>query len=432
MKVKLLYNVKNYSEKHSDEGLQMLLRWGLYLLIGASELYRLQLYVSFPFSASSRFLLYSILLIGIILTRRALYSLPLLYWGLGFAVVATGIHTFFLYNFDLAVHSSARFSNVMLIAPFASLLFVNDKDLMPVFRILLVVFLVSFASVLYQYWGGRLDRLVGDYIAIRGDLIRHMSIVGEPNVGGMLAVIAFVIGISVLPRRGWSIFFSGLAIAFVVLSISKAALIGLVVVSVLLYIIAEKGKGREFLKRSAYAYLFGAFFIMAIGADDYFMVSAKSVWGGLRGEPSVFESIQARQGELSNLNQPRGELSNLNQPLVFSLLFGRSYGVAGSAAQEILGTDAGVVLPHNSYMELFLTGGLTLLVLVVSLMLRAFQRLLPVVLRESGSVSELCALVCLIVLTFWMFVFPVIYEPITGSLFWTVVGYGNRVQRCDA
>jgi hypothetical protein len=63
--------------------------------------------------------------------------------------------------------------------------------------------------------------------------------------------------------------------------------------------------------------------------------------------------------------------------------------------------------------------------LVLFLMIRAGQALFS----SRGTVSWLtdrCALICLTMLTAWMLVYPVIYEPVTGSLLWLIVGYGNR------
>lgn len=403
--------------------------WILYLLIGVSALYLLQRYVSIPFAASSRFVLFILLTIYLIWRRHLLFSLPMLYVGLACAVVGAGVHTYFMHDWKLAVHASARFGNVMLIAPFVSLLFSTERDLVPVFRIFLAVFLGAFASLLFQYGGGAMEQLIQGYVAIRGNLYRYMTIVGEPNVGGMLAVIAFVIAISLPRRKAWGVFFSGLAFAFSVLSLSKGAIVGLVVVALLLFAITPKGQRHEVALRSALAVVFGISFLLIIGAQDYCLISAKSIWGSISGEPSVWDDFQSRQSGIGVDFEAVFSRSLLPFPL--NIIFGASFGVVGSAAQEILGANGKIVLPHNSYIELFLAGGLVTLGMTLALMLRALRRLLPAWSRPN-HVLDRCALVCLVILSCWMLVFPVIYEPVTGALFWTIIGYGNRVQHGDA
>ncbi|MFW2358329.1 hypothetical protein, partial [Hydrogenophaga sp.] len=82
---------------------------------------------------------------------------------------------------------------------------------------------------------------------------------------------------------------------------------------------------------------------------------------------------------------------------------------------------------HNSYLELLLTGGAFMLSVVVVLMGRTYRTLWHSCAQGDNRVDR-CVLVCFIVLTCWMLIYPVIYEPVTGCLFWIIVGYGNRVH----
>jgi hypothetical protein len=382
----------------------------------------LQRYAAFPFSAESRTFLYALVIFFALVIERRMLSIPLLYWLLGAAVIGTGLHTWFRYDLHLALHSTARFSNVMMLAPVVSILFLNDRHLAWVFRIFMFVFLVAFASLLYQYGGGDMDTLVQGYVAIRADLIRHMTVVGEPNVGGMLAVIAFVIAMSIIRHTGWSVMLASLAIAFIFFSLSKAALLGLPVAMYALLLAIESPVRVKMLRKFAMALVLGSLLLVLIGADEYLLNSFRSIFGGIAREPSALEDLKNRM-EIDRFSMFSGPpLQVLGQ-----FLFGSSFGVAGSAAQEILGKDAGVVLPHNSYVELFMVGGATMLGLAIALVVRAFINLAAVA-ADPQSAIDRCALACLVLLSCWMLVYPVVYEPVLGTLLWTIVGYGNRVR----
>jgi hypothetical protein len=149
----------------------------------------------------------------------------------------------------------------------------------------------------------------------------------------------------------------------------------------------------------------------------------ESLLGAIRGEPSAFEAFQYRQSRFDTLAVFDGSLL----PAPRNYVFGASFAKVGSAAQEIQGPGSNVFLPHNSYLELLLTGSVFMLSAVLLLMTRAYRTLWRARLQEEGRVDR-CVLVCFVVLTCWMPIYPVIYGPVTGCLFWIIAGYGNRVQ----
>lgn len=395
----------------------------LYVLIGCSALYLLQRYVAFPFSAESRSFLYALVIFFAFAIERRLLSIPVLYWLLGAAVLGVGVHTWARYDFNLALHSTTRFANVMMLAPVASILFLHDRHMGWVFRIFLFVFILATASLLYQYGGGDMDTLVQGYVAIRADLIRHMTVVGEPNVGGMLAVVAFVIAMATIRQTIWAVLLAAMAIAFIGFSLSKAAILGLPIAMYVLLLTAQAHDRMKMLRKFVLALVLGALFMLLLGADDYLINSFRSIFGGIAREPSAFEDFQNRV-EIERFSV----FSGTPLEIVGHVLFGSSYGVAGSAAQEILGKDVGVVLPHNSYVEMFMVGGVTMLGLAIALIVRAFIRLVAVAAQPHCAIDR-CALACLVLLSCWMLVYPVVYEPVLGTLLWTIVGYGNRVRQ---
>lgn len=393
----------------------------LHLGAATSALYMVQRYTLFPFAAEYRLMLYALLTVVTLGLRRKLVDVPRAFWALGAAVVWIGIHTYWVSDLNLAIHATSRFANVLVLAPMAAVLLLHARQLEKLFHVFLAIFMLAMATLLFQYWGGELESLTLGYIAIRGDLVRHMTVVGEPNVGGMLAALVFVLGVTLPMRRMVALLWGSLAVAFVFFSLSKAAILGLGVGLLAGSLMYGPNERLEALLRAIGAGAMGVALMWVLGADDYIRVGVDSVLGGIRGEPSIFEDMQFRQSSI-DLDAIFGQFG---LPIWVSYLLGASFFSVGSAALEIRGPEAGVVLPHNSYLELFLAGGGLMLVVVLFLMIRAGHTLF----QSRGTdnwPTDRCALICLTVLAAWMLVYPVIYEPVIGSLFWVIVGYGNR------
>lgn len=383
----------------------------------------MQAYLLFPFSAASRLAFYGGLFLLVIVFHKDYRQLSLAMLALLGSVTLTAAHTVLVSGAEMAFHATGRFVNVMLLAPFVALLFTGERHMERVLWLFWAVFIGAFASLLIQYSGWQLDTLVGDYVAIRGDLIRHMTVVGEPNVGGMLAVIAFVSCVLLVKRRELAVPMGGLAVAFIFFSISKAAMLGMAVAIAASVVVLPRGELKEAILRAALAGLLGLLFLHLLGAGDYARVSLESVLGSIRGEPSAFKEFQSRQSRIDVL----GLFNESLLPAPFNYLLGISFAEVGSAALEIRGPNSDVFLPHNSYLELLLTGGALMLSIVLFLMARAYRNLWRSKSQDERRIDR-CVLICLAVLSCWMLVYPVIYEPVTGCLFWIIVGYGNRVH----
>lgn len=414
----------NFDRSSKGESTSLsLARLLLRLTILVSALYLLQRYTAFPFSSGGRFLFIACTLAVTTLAGwRILLNIPIGLWILGLTVAWAGMNTYLSFGPALAIAATSRFANVMVIAPLAALLFVSRKSLNAIFLIYLVVFSAALLSLLYQFFGGSLQVLVQDYIAIRADLVRHMTIVGEPNVGGMIAVLGYIIGLTIPRNRYLSVALAGSAIAFVIMSLSKGAVLGICVASFALFVLAPPDKRVDVVARGVLSGLFGVVFVLLIGADAYLSAAVRSVFGQIKGEPSAVSDFANRQwGFLLDLDFLGAPIQSL-----LVVLFGSSFGVAGSAAQELLGYEAGVILPHNSYLEMLLTGGIAMLGCTIYLMGNAFRNFV-FEMRISKSREDCCAVVCLVMLACWMLIYPVIYEPVTGALFWSLIGYGNRI-----
>jgi hypothetical protein len=111
---------------------------------------------------------------------------------------------------------------------------------------------------------------------------------------------------------------------------------------------------------------------------------------------------------------------------VLSYLFGGSYGIAGSVAVSARG-EPPAFLPHNGYLEIFLVGGVVLLAAFLAVVARAACNLLTLWRRDLPEVRF--SIVALTMLLIILSGYPIMYEPILGSLFWLIVGASFNVAR---
>ena len=208
------------------------------------------------------------------------------------SVVWAGVHTYFLYGFEMAFKGTARFGNVMMLTPIAIVVLRSNAVLSPIFSILCLVCSFAWVSVIFQFFGGNLDVLILGYVAIRDNLIRHMTVVGEPNVGGMLAVVTFVIAM-IIPMRAWVSFVIGaMACSLLFFSLSKAAFLSLPIAILLMAGFSRKQERAAVLTRICKAVVLRMSFMILIGAQEYCLSALRSVLGYVNGEPSALEDFK--------------------------------------------------------------------------------------------------------------------------------------------
>ena len=93
-----------------------------FVVVTVSAMYILQFYTRFPFAAEYRLMLYALLGIVALGLIRKLPDVPMEFWVFGVAVAWCGVHTYFLSDVRLAIHATAHFANVMILAPIAVVL----------------------------------------------------------------------------------------------------------------------------------------------------------------------------------------------------------------------------------------------------------------------------------------------------------------------
>ena len=132
--------------------------------------------------------------------------------------------------------------------------------------------------------------------------------------------------------------------------------------------------------------------------------------------PGVIEEIWYR---IFNKIEEGVELSAARSDIYFlNILGGSSFGVAGTAAVAARGFG-NAVLPHNGYLEIFLVGGLLMLLLFFWILLVTFVKLQAVAATNNFCHTLLVSFLILILFTAG---YPVFNQPVLGSFFWLVIG----------
>jgi O-antigen ligase len=359
------------------------------------------------------------------------------------------LHTAISFDWRLAVLGFERFLNVAVLAPLAVALVSSEARLRILLALWLAVIGLGLATNLYQVFGGEMAWLVQDYVSGRCDLPRYKTILGEPNVGGMAAAVA-AIGAVLLFHGLWlRIAGAAMSIVFVILSLSRAALL-MVVVGALLAAALEARQLRQLWRRpgtgTGVAVAVLAILAGSVAADQvpgihaYFATTIASFTGncaivssdvtdlgtyyGMQSD--IFFTLRDRAfdriGLGLSLMGSAAEAADMLHRLFVSL-FGLSFAAAGSAAVEFRGSPP-AFLPHNGFLELLVVGGPVLLASFIVLVIQAGRRLL--LLRRVWPSRTLTFLL----VGYPMFVlatlgYPVFYHPVLGVPFWLIVAVGS-------
>jgi hypothetical protein len=121
-------------------------------------------------------------------------------------------------------------------------------------------------------------------------------------------------------------------------------------------------------------------------------------------------------------------LAGMPPSLFVNYLLGGSYGLAGSVAVSARG-EPPAFLPHNGYLEIFLVGGVILLASFLAAAIQGARNLLA--LRRSDLPAVRFLIIALAMLLIILGGYPIMYEPILGSLFWLIIGASFNAARWD-
>jgi hypothetical protein len=336
-----------------------------------------------------------------------------------------GFHTFFLYGSDLAYYGFIRFVNVALLAPLAATILQDLKQVKYFINIWLIVIVIAAFSALYQFFGEDISFLQFPYyMASRGGLIRYRTILGEPNIGGMASVIVYIYSILFVSIWPLKFVFLLASIILLFLSLSKAALGGYILATFLLifcnskFLFNSKKKinSQVVLILSYVLIIIIVFIVMAnieIDFKKYATTSFLSFFNRAE-NPGAYKDIINR---LITLPYNGVKLALRESGFyVLNFLAGSSFSIAGSAAKTIRGEL--VILPHNSFLEIYLVGGMIMISIFITILILTYKKLK----LKSKNVFYQPILLSFIIIILLMFTYPIIYEPVMGSFFWLIVG----------
>ncbi len=411
-----------------------------FILLLFIMLYQVQLVFEWISILRVRELLYAYLYIRIIF----FYKLKIPYASLlVIAYLAYSIfiffHTMMIYDMTLALQGFMRFVNVALLAPLATTIIANKKQLQFIINLWCIVFFIGFITAFYQLIGGDLSWLLGDYIAVRGGLVRAKTLLGEPNIGAMASIFIISYAFYGALKSFWRTLLVVISSLFIIISLSKAAIAGLIVFVCLSLLINYKAIGyyktKNVIKLMQLIIIFTFIIItlvfllpeVNIIIDRYFNVaiSAFTGTGEIQGTTKGIWHDLINRAYFYPQRYIENALSRSDTPLLH-LIIGNSFGAAGSVAR---GLDIeGAVLPHNSYLEIVLVGGLFMLIIFLFFIKTAYKRLMLIRKQDIGLSFLVFWLILFVI---FMISYPIIYEPFLGALFWIVVGvaFNNRLYK---
>ena len=406
----------------------------LFCLFALVLLHRLALVATWITDFRVRELLYLILYCRIVFFYRIrVTGLRLLVFLYLACCVLVGLHTYYLYGSEMAAKGLMRFVYVALLAPLVAVLISTNRQMTALLAVWLCVVGLGAASGVYQLMGGDLEALTGAYHSDRGDVIRHMTLLGEPNVGGMSSPLVLLLAMFVVERPLWRFVWILVSVVLLLISVSKAAIVGFVLAVLMMVWLPRRRRSAVRVGRAwaagtatlvAFATLLWGLTIVSPEFVSTIKVYAGTGWQAVLGDretsPSIITDLNDRLFVMfrSGLELAQRERSNY----ALDVVIGSSYGIAGSAAQEVRGEDA-VITPHNGFAETYFVGGVALVVVFVALIVVVAIRLRGLSRQRDMYVGVFAGFV---LSTLFMVSYPVMYAIVPGAFFWVCVGVASN------
>ena len=101
-----------------------------------------------------------------------------------------------------------------------------------------------------------------------------------------------------------------------------------------------------------------------------------------------------------------------------NVVWGSSFGLAGTAAEEVRGSEV-VIAPHNGFSETFFVGGVLMLLLFLGMLFFVFRRLWWLSKGDNLFAVLLGSFILCVAFTMG---YPVMSNIFVGSLFWLAIG----------
>jgi len=275
----------------------------------------------------------------------------------------------------------------------------------------------------------------GSLANARGGMRRFNSILGDPNIGGIIGGLSPII-ISTISRKLWKtkimMFFTGLIVLLMAQSFT-----GFISYIFSLFVTVKRKK--------TFIIVLCAFLIFSVAITQTSSEYSEFVHGKVFAAIQLYTRANNFERESDSLIDAPGILPHSNRMLkdldfrLFAylntndtfekILFGTAYN------KVFTGTDhnpSGIKC-HNGYKEMYLTGGLIQLFLYLTLFvitaikakkIKANIRHLP----ESTKRIAMCAIKTYVILLFIMLTFPIYTYPGVGQIFWVSICVINIIH----
>lgn len=335
----------------------------------------------------------------------------------------------------MAISGFMRFVNVALLAPLAAIMITHKQQLKIFIKIWLAVAYLGAISGIYQFMGGDLFAITEGYKHFRGESIRYMTLLGEPNIGGMASPIVLLAAVYVLRNPIWKIITAVVSIVLLFLSVSKAGLAG-ITLAIFLIVYYEYKKTGHLIGKKLVRNMMYSISLICLGVVIFLIISINN--------PVIMEKIQEYSRTAITAVIGGGDRVDISPSLVddlltrvftmtldgieiakressfypFNAMFGSSFGIAGTAAEELRGQDS-VITPHNGFSEIYFVGGILMLFLFLVILFFVFRRLWWLAKGDNLFTALLAIFIICVAFTIS---YPIMSNIFAGSLFWIAIG----------
>jgi hypothetical protein len=310
----------------------------------------------------------------------------------------------------MAVKGFMRFVNVALLAPLVANMVTSKQQLRKFLYIWLAVAYLGAASGIYQFMGGNLDILTAASSSV------------------------LLIAVFVVRNSFFKLCTAMLSIVLLTLSVSKAGLVGLGIALIL--IIFQQHRMRNGIFRIRFQTALFAVLISGIAIVfsivltfsnstliDKVKLYAQTAVTAFVGSgdpdhvsPSIVHDLYNRlfKMTLEGIELAKAESSFY----ILNVFFGSSFGIAGTAAEEIRGGDL-IITPHNGFAETYFVGGVLMLFLFILLIYFAHRRLRWLSQKDYMFGALMASFIICVAFTVG---YPIMSNIFVGSLFWLTIG----------
>lgn len=337
--------------------------------------------------------------------------------------------TYIRYNFNTALRSLFWYLQSPILALITPFIITDLKQAKLIIRIWLSVCVIGALSIVYQYLGGELPWEIIE--ETRAGITRFSSTLhSDPNLSGTVSSIVFTFSVFFVRSIIWKVVLILSAVVLFFSAVSKAGFLCFIIAIGLIFVLSDKislVKNKFTLKRTLYlsAALLILFILVSFTEIDeefkeagHIIISSVTGTGERRGTLNIYEEIVLR----TSIKPKQGIellISKSDFP-VRDIIVGGSFGLIRRGEDRLF-------RPHNSFLEIFLSGGIIHLLLFIIIIIMTIIELYKKSYKNNFYKS---LLITFIILVSYLPGFPVYTTIPLSPLFWLIIGLSanNRLN----